>query len=246
MDIFNNKNDSAPKENESKNPLNDIILDEKSKNSDLKKIALLAGSAILLLVIVIAIVKLTSQESKEPVEDFFETQTLTQNAAPEQDNFQQVPIIKEEPEPVKEYEKMAQEIVKSDEKTIPPKEEKPKDDNTVTKEPTKNKTETVSQSVEKAPNVKPLATKSEPKTVAKPQSGAYYIQVGAFYRLPPSKEYLRKIEKSGYKYLIKTVINNKSEVKKVLIGPYPDRNAARKALKKIKQSINKEAFIVRI
>ena len=69
--------------------------------------------------------------------------------------------------------------------------------------------------------------------------------MGAFFKYPPSKEYLAKIERNGFEYTIKTVKRESGKIKKVLIGPFASKAKAREALTKIKDKINKDAFIVK-
>jgi cell division septation protein DedD len=69
--------------------------------------------------------------------------------------------------------------------------------------------------------------------------GTYYIQVGA-YKAQPNKTFLDIIKKSGYSYETKKV-NDRT---KLLIGPYKNREEASSALIRIKDRINKNAFLV--
>ena len=64
--------------------------------------------------------------------------------------------------------------------------------------------------------------------------------------MPPSKEFLKRIKKSGYEYVIKKVSVKGSKIKKVLIGPYSTKDIAKKELLKVKRNIKKDAFIIRI
>jgi len=92
--------------------------------------------------------------------------------------------------------------------------------------------------------VKPTA----PKKVAVPKknhttSGVkYYIQVGSFSQTP-STRFLNTIKKHGFTYKITAPTANGT--KKLLIGPYPSRSAANNALARVKDRINKGAFIVK-
>jgi D-alanyl-D-alanine carboxypeptidase/D-alanyl-D-alanine-endopeptidase (penicillin-binding protein 4) len=65
----------------------------------------------------------------------------------------------------------------------------------------------------------------------------YYVQVGSF-KSKPSQKYLRKITTLGLPYKVK-----KTTIYKVLIGPYSKEATARKILPKVKQKLNKSAFI---
>ena len=91
------------------------------------------------------------------------------------------------------------------------------------------KKETVIQKP-KEPTPKPVAT------------GSYFIQVGS-YRQTPSKRFLSVIQNNGFAHTI-TAPNAKG-IKKLLIGPYPDRAAANAALVRVRDLINKSAFVVK-
>ncbi|BAF71432.1 SPOR domain-containing protein [Sulfurovum sp. NBC37-1] len=92
--------------------------------------------------------------------------------------------------------------------------------------------------------VKPTA----PKKVAVPKknhttSGVkYYIQVGSFSQTP-STRFLNTIKKHGFAYKITAPTANGA--KKLLIGPYPSRTDADNALVRVRDRINKGAFIVK-
>lgn len=65
-------------------------------------------------------------------------------------------------------------------------------------------------------------------------TGNYYIQVGSFAQ-EPSKHFLSIIAGSGFRYKL---VNGK-----LLIGPYSGRNSASQDLPRVKDKINKTAFI---
>ncbi|SFV65092.1 D-alanyl-D-alanine carboxypeptidase [hydrothermal vent metagenome] len=75
------------------------------------------------------------------------------------------------------------------------------------------------------------------KAVKKISKKHYYVQVGSF-KLKPSKKYLRKISRLGLAYKVK-----KTNIYKVLVGPYKKESTVRKVLPKVKQKLNKSAFI---
>jgi len=90
------------------------------------------------------------------------------------------------------------------------------------------------------PVVKPVAAKKEsPKAISKTR---YFIQVGSF-KQTPSTRFLSVIKNSGFHYSI-TKANAKG-VKKLLIGPYASRAAVDTALVKVRDRINKQAFVVK-
>lgn len=67
----------------------------------------------------------------------------------------------------------------------------------------------------------------------------YYVQLGSF-KLKPNTRYLRKISNLGLPYKVK-----KTDIYKVLIGPYRKESTARKVLPRVKQKLNKSAFITK-
>ncbi len=74
--------------------------------------------------------------------------------------------------------------------------------------------------------------KTQPKKAKSPYS--YYIQVGSF-STQPSKKFLSVIKKNGFRYKLKKG--------KLLIGPYSSDATARRDLAKVKNKVNKSAFI---
>jgi chemotaxis protein histidine kinase CheA len=70
----------------------------------------------------------------------------------------------------------------------------------------------------------------------------YYIQVGSFTQTP-SKQFLSIIKKSGFDYTI--TAPGASGAKKLLIGPYSTRQQVDAALVRVRDRINKSAFVVK-
>lgn len=87
------------------------------------------------------------------------------------------------------------------------------------------------------PTVKPVTKKP---TVASTEQ--YYIQVGSFSK-DPSARFLSVIKNSGFSYQI-TKADTRG-TKKLHIGPYKTRADVNVALKKVKDRINKSAFVVK-
>jgi len=88
------------------------------------------------------------------------------------------------------------------------------------------------------------ATKQEPKRVTpdKNEHHTFYIQVGSFSKAPSSNSRLiATIKKQGYRYKIVTV----NGIKKVLVGPYKSRADVDRALTRIRDLVNKGAFVVK-
>ena len=93
--------------------------------------------------------------------------------------------------------------------------------------------------------VKKEAVTIKPKKVApaaKASGIQYFIQVGS-YRKSPSKRFLSVIKNNGFNYHI-TAPSAKG-TKKLLIGPYSDRAAVDVALVRVRDLINKSAFVVK-
>jgi len=86
-----------------------------------------------------------------------------------------------------------------------------------------------------------VLTDSQAVHARQTQTGSYYILVGAFSKVP-SQHFLERISRNGLTY----TITDKSPrgLRKLLIGPYPDRQSAERALVKVKDRINKSAFVV--
>ena len=93
----------------------------------------------------------------------------------------------------------------------------------------------------------PAATKKQPHTQAvshkkstQHASSAFYIQVGSFSKTPSAdSRLLTAVRKNGYHYKIYA----SKGMKKVLIGPYRSRAEADRAIIRIKDRINKGAFV---
>ena len=67
-------------------------------------------------------------------------------------------------------------------------------------------------------------------------SGTYYIQVGSF-STQPSSQFLQIIKKNGFSYKLHAS-------GKLLVGPYSSRAVAGKDLPRVKDRINKGAFVI--
>lgn len=104
--------------------------------------------------------------------------------------------------------------------------------------PTQKPSPEVAPKVAKAPTAPVKATPAKPvhkPAPSKPKaSSAYYIQVGSFSK-KPSERFLSTITKNGFHY--------KLSKGKLLIGPYGSDAAARRDLPKVKDKINKGAFV---
>ena len=98
------------------------------------------------------------------------------------------------------------------------------------------KTEAEHKPQAKKKEVHTAEPKSKPKTAPNrnSSSGVYYIQVGSFTK-EPSKQFLSIISRNGFHYQLRN--------HKLLIGPYRSDAAARSDLPRVRNKINKSAFI---
>ncbi len=94
------------------------------------------------------------------------------------------------------------------------------------------------------PAPKPSVKKAPAPAKAKPAASGitYYIQVGS-YRGVPSKRFLQVIKNNGFHYKITSPAANGT--KKLLIGPYASRSSVDTALIRVRDLINKSAFVVK-
>ncbi len=145
------------------------------------------------------------------------------------------------PEPVKKEEKI-EEVLKEtvtitkEYTQIPQKVEKPVK---VTEVPKPKKVEAVKKVEE------PKEELVIPKPVLPPKpitATTYYIQVGSFSQNPSSR-FLSVIKKSGFHY--KITKPSAKGIKKLLIGPYESRASVNTALVRVRDRINKSAFVVK-
>ena len=108
------------------------------------------------------------------------------------------------------------------------------------------------QNQKEAQRQKELAQKREAARLAEEQakksvdnetsSHPYFIQVGSFTKTP-SERFLAVIQKSGFTYQITAPSSNGT--KKLLVGPYSTKTQVDSALIKVKDRINKSAYIIR-
>jgi len=93
------------------------------------------------------------------------------------------------------------------------------------------------------PKTEPTPVQNKkPETITSVSGQIYYIQVGAFSHAPSSNSrLLSSIKNNGFNYRIKTVGNTK----KAQVGPFKDRASADTALVRIRDLINKSAFVVK-
>lgn len=97
------------------------------------------------------------------------------------------------------------------------------------------------KSVEKTVE-QPIQAEAAKPSLQQTESSQYYIQVGSF-RSMPSAQFLNVIKNSGFEYHIVPEASN--DTKKLLIGPYRTRSEADSAIMRVKDRINKSAFVIK-
>jgi len=115
--------------------------------------------------------------------------------------------------------------------------------------PIKEESSIASKKVPKAENTAPATKKAAPSVKKVPvhktpavSAVRYYIQVGS-YKGVPSKRFLAVIKNNGFHHKITSPAAN--GMKKLLIGPYANRKSVDTALIRVRDLINKSAFVVK-
>ena len=112
---------------------------------------------------------------------------------------------------------------------------KPKKSTLIKPKPISKKRD-IKQIKRKKPDLKKVETN---KVKTKSSKKYYYVQVGS-YKRKPSAAYMRKIHAQGLPTKVK-----KTNIYKVLVGPYRKESTARSVLVKVKKKLNKSAFITK-
>ncbi len=256
---------------EEKSELNNIVIDDEQegKVQNSKKFLLIGAAAIVLFLVVLVSVYSLNQEEEEvsplaQAQDSLVPQQKADSMLESQDDrdakFEQVPISDESPkkeESVDKFDEIVKEI-QSKQKNItdvepanlppPPRAEiQPQEKEVLSQTKVVPKESVVPQNVETDSVIKSLveqttSNKAEVNDVPK----GWYIQVGSFSRFTPNDKFLNTIKENGFEYhILKTKSGDKS-IQKVLVGPFKSRDEARDANVKVREEINKEAFLKKI
>ncbi|MEA2110980.1 MAG: SPOR domain-containing protein [Campylobacterota bacterium] len=229
---------------EEKTELNDIILNQGNSGGGSKKILLAVASLAIILIIIVVIMNSIQSNStqnlpqpllpKEPSSSISQIQEVVEDDP----LFEPVEVI-QEPTSNDNLDKIAQKL-KEDavEKVVVI--DEPVNEPVVPVAPKPVPTTTP------AVKAKPATPKSSASYIEAVAKGKHYIQVGSFAKYKPNKTFLRKITNGGNSYTFHKVMVNSKSINKVLIGPFNTKNEARKALPKIRKSVIKGAFIVKV
>lgn len=142
------------------------------------------------------------------------------------------------PPPVVVPKKVVEKTIKKDsvKKLLPAK------DKVNTQEATKTVKKDLNKTVSNASKTETTTAKQNTNTTKEQTNNeTYYVQVGSFSN-KPNDSFISIINKNGYTHKVVTSQNGSS---KILIGPYSGREKASVALVKIKDRINKSAFLVK-
>jgi DedD protein len=248
--------------------LDDLIIDTPDQKGGKAK-GLLTIIALFIVVLIVAII-LTKIILKDPqsVQDVLE-ENSTETISPEltlqeavddevQDETALSEMIKSEMEAPKEEESAQEKVEKVAEETVSI-DEKPTTDDSTDKPMVPTKNQTVNKNIElpEKPKAKEIvkipenntkktapAAKPQPKPVSRQAavSESYYIQVGSFSRTPTSDSRLiSALRKQRFHYKVMRINN----MHKVMVGPYKSRAEADRAIVRVKDLINKSAFVVK-
>jgi DedD protein len=244
--------------------LDDLIIDTPNQKGGKAK-GLLTIIALFIVVLIVAII-LTKIILKDPQsEPTVLEETSTETISPEltlqeavdeeeQDGETLSNMIKSEMEAPKESEPVKEEVEKVAEETVSI-DEKPTASDSSSKPVVAPANKAVNKNIE-LPEKKEIvkipkdnthktvpAAKPQPKPVPKQTvAELYYIQVGSFSRTPTSDSRLiSALRKQRFHYKVMRINN----MHKVMVGPYRSRAEADRAIVRVKDLINKSAFVVK-
>lgn len=222
---------------EEKNELNDIILNKgNSANSNKKIVLAVATLGVLLILVVVIMNSLNSSGTDNLPQAVLPPEPKVKPAATQEEEplFEEVEVVKDETQNNTNLDEIAQRLKEQSVQELAVQEEEP-------------------QVVEEVATTQVVTPKPAPKKVAPKQeapqvavSGHYYIQVGSFSKYEPNKAFLKSITDKGYSYKYHKVTQNGQTINKVLVGPFTSEAQARKALVKIRSSVEAGAFLTKI
>ncbi len=236
--------------------LDDLIIDTpRSKESKAKGILTIIALLIVVLIVAIILTKIIlkdpdtgtaalNDDATEMIDPELTLENTTQEPKAKEDN--QAELSKMIESEIKDPE---EEKVKTKTVTV---EETPKAPQLVKPEPVKPAPAPVAKApVKKEVVALPKDTYSTPKKAApsKPKpapvtvaTGGYYIQVASYKNmLTTNSRLIKTLRKYHYSYKIM----NENGMHKVRIGPYKSREAVDRAIVRVKNLINKSAFVVK-
>lgn len=220
---------------EEKNELNDIILNKGGGNAGSKKVLLAIATLAIVLIIVVVIMNRISSDSNEHLPQAVLPPEPSDTPALIEDDplFEPVTVIEEESVASDNLDKIAQKLK---EESLAAEQEPVVVEEAVVVEP------------EPAPQpvVQPKPAPAPVATQKAPASGKYYVQVGSFSKYAPDKKFIKSITDNGYSYIFHKVVRSGKTINKVLIGPFENEAAARKAIPIIRKKVESGAFLTKV
>lgn len=210
---------------ENKDNFDDIILEKTEQSEKTKKMLFRIIALIILFLAIIIVMKIINTDDTQ------ESSSVTQ----------QVPInvivpdkfdeLKEESEELNEEEKI-QQFIQSQIKQ---------------EQQDQNETNEIVSKTEPKQEIKDIFENVNISSQEKTQNNTgFYIQVASVSKFNEDSKELKNIKSKGYDYKTHKVSINGKESIKILIGPYQNRAQANAELPKIKQELNKDAYIYEI
>jgi DedD protein len=223
---------------EEKNELNDIILNKGTSANSNKKIVLAVATLGVLLILVVVIMNSLNSSGTENLPQAVlppEPKVAPATTQEEEPLFEEVEVVKDETQNNTNLDQIAQRLKEQSAQEL-----------VVQEEEEQQPEEVAVQQVVTPKQVTPkkVAPKQEAQQVA--SAAQYYIQVGSFSKYEPNKAFLKSITDKGYSYKYHKVSNNGQTINKVLVGPFATEAQARKALVKIRSSVEAGAFLTKI
>jgi len=178
------------------------------------------------------------------------------------ENEPKAPVTVTKPVVAPKVEEVKKESITEKKETIKPVKEHVEITKEFVQEPTISEAKPIVKEVKKVTEIKkeevatakPLPTKILEQIKVKPTgkpinapkkmraTQGYFIQVGSFTQTPSSR-FLSVIKNSGFNYMITPASENGT--KKLLIGPYDNRKTVDTALIRVRDRINKQAFVIK-
>ena len=178
------------------------------------------------------------------------------------ENEPKAPVTVTKPVTTPKVEEVKKEIITEKKETIKPTNEHVEITKEFVQEPTVPEAKPIVNEIKKVTEVKkenitvakPLPAKIIEQVKVKPTgkpvnvpkkmraTQGYFIQVGSFTQTPSSR-FLSIIKNSGFNYMITPASGNGT--KKLLIGPYDNRKTVDTALVRVRDRINKQAFVIK-
>jgi len=241
--------------------LDDLIIDTiEPKSNKAKSFLTIIALIIVILIVGILFIKTMENEPKntnigleENISDFISPELTLQSEAkvkaPKEETELSSMIEEKVTTPSKTEEIKKETVVINEKVSVPQKTATPapKAAEVPTKAETAPKTEKVvvpksTYHEKNEPKKEKVKVETPPKQNKIAATEHFYIQVGSFSQTP-STHFLNTIKKHGFAYKITAPTANGT--KKLLIGPYTSRADASSALSRVKDRINKGAFIVK-